>query len=155
MLVLCSNLKKYADHNNTKYAMKVYGIMPHLHIHKLIYGNGEGGKWQRFIPALLFPTSSPDYTDLGMSVLCRNFLLNLRTVTRWNMQQKYAELCPVHILHKTNIWKWRKGQFMRKKMRYTHFWEICHDRIICIKPTRLVTVYWYVWMMCWCRESVE
>ena len=32
------------------------------------------GKWQRIIPALLFPISSPDYTNLGMLVLCGNFL---------------------------------------------------------------------------------
>jgi len=40
--VLCGNLKKYMHHNKTKYAVKLSGIRPLLHICiKPTYGNGE------------------------------------------------------------------------------------------------------------------
>ena len=85
--------KKYADRN--EYAIKIGRIRPRSHIQiKPTCGNGEGGEVTKVHTGTFFRTSSPDYTNLGTSVLCGNFFYKYAD----HMKMKYAaEICSINI----------------------------------------------------------
>ena len=86
------------------------------------------GKWQRFTLALHFLTSSPDYTNLGMSVLCGNFFKKYADRNKTKYAAKICGIMPrLRILVKLTYGDAESDNLCGKicDMRYAHFGEMC------------------------------